>query len=82
MSTLTVTQLTEIRQGAATNGGTTVNYTRAQINAAVQAIEDYFEDTARAGFGAAIEAAAPGVFTNAQKKKIGKYWLLQKYGRE
>lgn len=81
MATLTATQLAELRRGCA-GAVVAVNYTRAQINAGLQAIEDYYETTARAGFGSAIEAAAPGVFTNAQKKQLGKFWLFQKYGRE
>jgi hypothetical protein len=81
MAVLTAAQLTELRQGVA-RGVTSINYTKAQANAALQALEDYFENTARAGFSSAIEAAAPGVFTNAQKKQLGKYWLLQKAGRE
>jgi hypothetical protein len=80
MAVLTASELAELRNGVANSG--TQSWTRAQVNAALQAVEDYFEDTARAGFGSAIEAAAPGVFTNAQKKRIGAYWLLQKYRRE
>lgn len=81
MAVLNATQLTELRQ-ACSRSGIAINYTKAQVNAGLQAIEDYFENTARAGFGQAIEAAAPGVFTAAQKKQLGKFWLLQKAGRE
>jgi hypothetical protein len=81
MAILTASQLTELRQ-ACSRSGIAINYTKAQVNAGLQAIEDYFENTVRAGIATAIESAAPGVFTNAQKKQLAKMWLLQKYGRE
>lgn len=59
-----------------------VNYTKIQVNAALQACEDYYEQTARVGFAQAMEAAAPGVFTNAQKKRIGAAFFRQKARRE
>lgn len=59
----------------------TVNITKIPINAALQAIEDWFEAN-RASLGAAIETAAPGVFTAAQKKNLVKFWLLSKFSRE
>lgn len=82
MANLNAGQLTEIRQRVAATGAIPVTYTKPQINAAVQAVEDYFETTARAGISAAIEAVEPGTFTAAQKRQIAKMWLFQKYGRE
>lgn len=80
MAILTNGVLAQVRRD--TCAQVTVNFTKPTINAAIQSCEDYFENTARAGFGAAIEAAAPGAFNNAQKKQIGKFWLFSKFGRE
>lgn len=85
MAVLTSAQLAELRQGCASSAaaaGAPVNYTKAQLNAALQAVEDWFENTGRAAIGAAIEAAAPGLFNAAAKKRIAAYWLRQKFARE
>jgi hypothetical protein len=55
------------------------SHTKAQVNAAFQALEDYYQNTAKAGFGSAIETAAPGVFTNNQKKKLGKVYFAFRF---
>ncbi len=78
MATLSATELAELRQGFA--DGRVVAHTKPQINAVLQAVEDWFEAN-RASLGAAMEAAAPGVFTGPQKKAIGSYWLRQKFVR-
>lgn len=80
MAILTTDQLAVLRRSAFPAENAT--WTKAEVNAALQAIEDYFETTARAGLGAAIEAAAPGRFSNARKKRLVAYWLLQKFDRE
>jgi len=80
MATLTAPQLAELRRGIAPDVAA-VNFNKPQVNAALQAVEDWFETTARTEIGAAIETAAPGVFTNAQKRVIAKYWLRQKFDR-
>ena len=82
MAILTAAQLTELRQKIQISLSPNPAAVKNQINLALQAIEDYYETTARPGFGAAIETAVPGRFTPAQKKQIGKFWLLQKAGRE
>ena len=62
----------------------TVNYSKAQINAAIQALEDWWDDTQQqTTVSAEIDTAtSPFVFTNAQKKKIAKFWLCNKGERE
>lgn len=80
MAVLTATERAQLRRAVAQTV-TSVPWTKAQINAAVQAIEDFFENN-RAALGAAIEAAAPGVFNAPLKQRLVKYWLQQKYGRE
>jgi len=79
MAPLTDPERDELRQMLA--GAVTPTWTKPQINAALQAVEDWFE-TARAGAGAAIEAAAPGVFSPANKRRLLVAWLRQKLRRE
>ena len=81
MAILTTTQLAQARNGCE-KLDPNIDYTKAQANAVLQAYEDYYENTARAGFNAAAETAAPGVFTNAQKKRLGKLYLLLKFVME
>jgi hypothetical protein len=81
MAILSPSELTDLRQRCAANVNT-LSWTKAEVNAALQALEDWFDTSGRADAAAAMEAAAPGVFTNPQKRLIGKYWLLQKSGRE
>ena len=80
MAVLSAAQLIELRNSCET--GRAGKGTKAQVNAATQAVEDYFENTARSGLGSAIETAAPGVFGANEKKAIVKAWLLQKFARE
>lgn len=80
MAVLTAALRTAAREYLSTKMN--VNYRKAQFDSALQAVEDYFENTARAGFGTAVETAAPTVFTNAQKKWIVAYYLVQKAIRE
>ena len=77
---LTAIQLAAIRQDFVATL-TIINKTKPQINVALQAIDDWFEAN-RAALGAAIEAAAPGTFTGAQKLKLVKFWLRSKFDRE
>jgi len=60
-------------------------WSKAQIKAAFQSLEDWFEDapsSAKLDAAAAIETVAPGVFSNAQKKKIGGVWMIRKALRD
>lgn len=45
-------------------------WSRAQINAAFQALEDWYQAN-KASAAADVEAAVPGVFNNNQKKALG-----------
>lgn len=81
MAVLNTTQLEELRRHLETSG-IAVTYTKVQVNAALQAIEDWFEAN-RTSLSTAINAGtAPFTFTGAQKVKLVKFWLLQKAGRE
>lgn len=82
MATLTAEELVQIRRDVARAGDIPINYTKATINTALQAIEDWYEAN-RATLGVSIDAAiAPQVLTLAQKREITKFWLTQKSGRE
>lgn len=81
MATLLHQQITEIIRQMEKKV-TEVGWDRNQIKSALQAIEDYTEGTAKAGFNSAIETAQPGVFGTAQKALLVAYYILQKAFRE
>ena len=81
MPVLTSLQLAELRRGCA-HEQATINYDKAQINAALQAVENAFEGL-RPTLNANINTAtAPLILTLSQKRLVVKYWLQQKFGRE
>lgn len=80
MAVLTPAQLAPSRQDFVSTLAAPT-FTKTPINAALQAIEDWFESN-RAAIGSAIETAAPGAFTNAQKTKLVKFYLSYKLGLE
>lgn len=80
MATLSATELQQIRNGCAETQ--IVNYTKTQINAAAQACEDFLANNAAAVSTAINAVTSPFVFTNAQKKAIFAYVVLQKYLRD
>jgi hypothetical protein len=82
MSVLTSSQLAEIRRAIIRKFGEPINMSKPRVNAAFQAIEDWFEANKAAGSAAIDAATAPDTFTGAQKKILFAVWLLQKYGRE
>jgi len=51
------------------------------FNLAIQAIEDWWVDNAASLSTAINTATSPTVLTTAQKKKIGKAWLLSRFNR-
>jgi hypothetical protein len=80
MAVLTGAELGEMRRRAA-RAGVLPSWTKAQVNAALQAIEDRMTGTANVGnrsiktaIGADIEAAAAGVFNAAQKDDLFLLW--------
>ncbi len=82
---LTADQKTAARQALenyASANGLPINYTKALVNAAFDALDDWWVATGRPGAGSAIEAAAPGAFSAQQKQKIGKAWLAFRFGQE
>jgi hypothetical protein len=82
MAQLTAAQLTECRNLLERSSAPVPTATKAQVNSAIQAIEDWFE-ASRPSLSAAINAATtPLVLTGAQKGRLLKYFLAQKAGRE
>lgn len=86
MAALTTSEKADLRNGVERScvaNAVPIAYTKAQIDAAFQAIEDVWESNAlKNAISNAIEGAASGVFTVAQKKRLVAYWLRQKFGRE
>ena len=81
MGVLTKPQLAKVSRHISENG-TTVMWSKPQVHAAVQAIEDWFEAN-RSSLNTEINAAtAPLVFTAEQKKKLIVGFLIQKAERE
>ena len=76
MAALTADQLAAFRALACRNAATQT-WTKAQIGAALQAIEDRVRSTAtQNAIGGDIETAAPGVFTGPQKTLLFGVWCV------
>ena len=80
MAVMTQDELVEIRRECAVSE--VVDWDKATINTALQAIEDWFEANKNAWAGAVNTATSPFVFSNPQKKKLLAYWFKQKFRRE
>jgi hypothetical protein len=80
---LTTDQLAAIRRRVAKAfNPDSVRWKKPEINAALQAIEDWFEANKASGSAAVDTATAPFVFTGAEKKLLFAYWLLVKHNIE
>ena len=90
MAVLTAQELADMRRLLRQEWTTPIDFTKATINACFQALEDEYERTAsqsRPGFKLAGSAdidtaASPKVFTNPEKKKIGRAYLGCKFQLE
>ena len=81
MAIISNDELAKIRREVSRDDGA-VNYIKPRINAAIQAMEDWYNDEKLTVSGLVDTATFPFVFTNAQKKKIGAYWLQHKFLKE
>ncbi|KKM96614.1 hypothetical protein LCGC14_1176300 [marine sediment metagenome] len=81
MATLTGTDRAAARQLVA-RAGVPVDYTKPQIDAALQALEDLFESAnVKAAVSKAIDGAtAPQVLMSQQKRHIFRAFLRLKFG--
>ena len=77
---LTIEELQNIRQGCAST--LPVNYTKTQINAAAQAVENLLTNNASAISNAIDSATSPFIFSNTQKKLIVAQVVFAKYLRD
>ena len=82
MAALTDAQLTELRRLFAEDG-VPINVVKATVNAALQAVEDWFSlvATQTAVSNAINTATSPAVLSNAQKRALVKFWLRQRMER-
>lgn len=81
MAVLTSDELAFNRQGDA-DGEVSLDWDKATINAAIQALEDWYETSGRVAASTAIDAAtAPYVFSNPIKKKIGRWWFRMRFDK-
>jgi len=80
MAIINTNELAKIRQALATTNE--VDYKRSTLNAAVQAIEDWFEADKLTLSGLIDTATSPVILTNQQKKKLAGFWMIRKAKRE
>ncbi len=81
MPTISTPDLAKIRRLVA-DKLTSVGYTKATINAAAQAIEDFL-DSQKAAVSSAIDAAtAPETLSAGEKKLLAAGVFLWKYGQD
>lgn len=80
MATLSATELQAVRNATAVTQ--VVNYTKATINAAAQAVETFLVGQAAAISSAIDTATSPVALSNAQKKKIVAEVIELKFQRD
>jgi hypothetical protein len=80
MATLSAAELQSVRN--ACERSITVNYLKAQINAAAQVVEDFLTSNAAQVSTDINTATSPLVLTNAQKKKIVAEVCRLKFDRD
>lgn len=80
MATIASSELDGIRQEFAKDSAA-VGHQKATLNAAAQAVEDWWESN-RASLGAAIDAAtSPSTLSVQEKRDLAKHWLVRKAQR-
>jgi hypothetical protein len=87
MAVLTARELNELRKRCAAELGV-ADFDKATANAALQAIEDWYETNKATGSTdidtatTAINTVSPYTFSAPQKKILFQYWNFQKFNRE
>ena len=80
MATLNQTKLRALRQDVATKVGMRPSlWSKQDLNAAFQALEDWYQAN-KASAAADMETAAPGLFSNAQKKEVADSYFDLRLG--
>lgn len=82
MAVLTPMQLAELRRETVKNLSPPIDFNKSIINAALQAVEDWYEGEKSTVSGLIDTATSPFAFTNPQKKMMGAAYLIQKSKRE
>ena len=82
MAVLTTSELTFCGKENQKIFGEPVDYSKAYINAALQAIEDWYQANKAQGSTNINTATSPYVFTNIQKKKLFGLWMEIKFKGE
>ena len=80
MTILAVDELAKMRRRMAV--GQHPDWDKSIINAALQAIEDWYQTNKVQGSTDIDTATSPFTFTNAQKKKLFGYWMEHKFKME
>ena len=80
MAVLNAEQLVKLRQ-AFEREGDVATWVKADLNAAFQAIEDWWESNEGSRNGAVTAATSPGLLPVDVMKKLGKHWLAHKHGQ-
>lgn len=81
MATLSASELQDIRNGCAASNPA-VGYTKAQINAAAQAVEDFLTNNSATVSTAINTATSPLVMSAALKKEIVAQVCQKKFQRD
>ena len=80
MAILTERQVIEIRRSVAQE--TTLRCDKEISKKAIQSIEDWFETSRTRILSEIDKFTSPFVFTDVEKKRLIKFWLLHKYNME
>jgi len=80
MPTLTSDELVKLRQDLA-RVSLEIRWTKSEVDAILQAIEDYMDNTMKPGLNSVINGVKSGL-TVEEKRIIVKYMLLSKFRRE
>jgi hypothetical protein len=80
MATLTASELAELRRNIQREWTTVIDFDKATANAAIQALEDWYEGERPVVNTLVNTATAPKVFVAAEKKLMAKHFLKFKFG--
>ena len=79
MAVLNNNELADLRRRTQREWSTDIDFDKSVANAALQAMEDWYEDERTVVSGLIITATSPKAFTAAEKKLIAKHFLAWKF---